>query len=512
MLASLPPLPACDVPAIIAGLRAAAGSHWDTIAQLTAEGRATMSGLRGSARFDDDLRHGRTARRFSIAVMGPSAEIDDGQTRWYQDISGGVHAYDAWFARRRSITTEYLTRRAYLGPHPAARISCVGARIEDGREVTVLRVQPPGGIPAELAVDARTHLLASVSERLPTTTAVTHYDDYRTVGDHVLPFSIAEGTLLEPADGYAVDVTRYTLRSRVSGADFARPHATHPAQMIGGARSATVPMLLDRAVLMVWASIDGHPPMPFILDTGGHAILTTATAKRLGLRAVGAGESGGAGAGTFGVQYARVHSLRLGTAELREQPMLVIPYPSWFSDRGKGKAPIAGILGLEVFERFATRLDFAGRRVTFTPLVDFVHRGHGTAVPIVFQEDMPLTDAAFADGHRGTFGVDTGNGGALLLFHAFLQRTGLLARYPPGRVVVGHGTGGDNTARIETCRRFALGGHQLTNLRCAFIDMKSGSLSSWTEAGNLGVRILWHFTPTFDYANSRLYLDPLPGP
>ncbi|HTW82962.1 MAG TPA: pepsin/retropepsin-like aspartic protease family protein [Candidatus Sulfotelmatobacter sp.] len=505
-----PPLPACAA-VTLAHVRAASGDHWNAIAQLTARGRATVSGLHGTARFDDDLRDGRTARRFSIAVMGPSAEIDDGRHWWSQDVSGGVHAYDAWFPRRRAITMEYLTRRAYLDPQPAARITCAGTRIEDGRAVTVLRIVPPGGTPAELAVDARTFLPASVSERLPTTTAVTRYNDYRTVGDVVLPFTIAAGTLHEPEDGYVFDVSRYTVRPSVHASDFTRPRPTGAPVMLGGARTASVPMVLDGAVMMVWASIDGHPPMLFILDTGGHAILTTQTATALGLRPAGAGVTGGSGAGTIAVQYARVRSIRLGAAELRDQPMLVIPYPPAFSDRGRGRAPIAGILGLEVFERFATRLDFHARRVTLTPLDAFAHRGSGSAVPIRFQEDMPLTEAS-ADGHRGLFGVDTGNGGVLLLFGDFLRRTGMFARYPAGRVVIGHGTGGENTARIERLRRFALGGRTIDGMPCAFTDMKSGALSSWTEAGNLGVFVLSYFTPTFDYANGTLYLDPGSAP
>lgn len=505
MLASVPP-PACI--ADLAAMRAATGgSHWDTIAQTTAFGRVTDSGLHGTARLDADLVGGRSARRFTLPVVRGETQVDDGRAVWYQDISGGVHAYDAPFARRRAITDEYLTRHGEFAAHPAARITCLGARVEDGRSVTVVRVRPPGGIPADLAIDPRTHLLTSVSERLPTTTAVTHFSDYRQAGDIVLPFAIASGTLHEPADGDAVEVLRYVLGAHVHDADFAKPIARRDVTMLGGGDTTTVPMLLHRGVMMVWASIDGSRPMPFILDTGGHAILTATTAAALGVRGHGAGESGGAGAGTIALQFARVRTMRIGKAELRDQPFLVIPYPATFSDRGKGKAPIAGILGLEVFERFATRLDFAAQTITLTRLDAYRHHGPTHAIPIVFQDDMPLATAR-ADGHPGLFGIDTGNSGTLILFGDFLRHTGLRVQYPNGKVAVASGTGGEDAVRIETLRRFTFGGATLTNFPCAFTDMHSGSFASWTEAGNLGVRILWHFTPTFDYARGVVDLDP----
>jgi hypothetical protein len=502
--ASMPP--ACRAPYVFAQVRATVGGgYWNAVAQTTAYGRATMEGLRGTARLDDDLSRGRYAQRFSLSVVGSSAEVDDGTTVWAQDHSGGVHAYDAPFPRRRAVTSAYLTRRGYLDPRTTARLTCLGTRVEGNRSVTVIRVQPRGGIPADLAIDVQTHLLASVTERLPITTSVTTYADYRAVDDVVLPFSIMSGTKAEPADGYAVAVTRYRIRSRARDADFAKPTPANGARMVGRATSTTVPMLLEGRQLLVWASIDGRAPMPFILDTGGHAILTTLAAKTLGLRAYGAGESGGAGSGTIALQFARVRSVRIGGAELLDQPFLVIPYPYSFYERGR-KTPLAGILGLEFFERYAIRLDYGARTVTFTPLATFRSRSRGTRVPFTFQDDMPLVDAA-PDGHVGLFGADTGNAGSLILFGPFLQRTGLLARYPAGSLLIGHGTGGTNTARRETLRSFRLGGHRLVDVAAAFTQMTSGSFSSWTEAGNLGFSILSRFVPTFDYAHQTLSLD-----
>ncbi len=500
--------PLCNAALALSGMRAATGgASWDGVTEIVAYGRATVSGLRGSARFDDDLVRGRYARRFQIAVMGFNAEIYDGSTIWVQDISGGVRPNDSPYARQQSVTNAYLARRGYFGERSAASVTCLGTRVANGRSQVVIRVQPNGGSPAELAIDAQTHLLSSLMQRAPLERSVVTYSDYRTVDGAVLPFLISSGTPKDPADDYAFAVTRYELRRNVRNGDFSKPVARVAARMLGGATSTEVSMMLEGRQLMVWASINGRPELPFILDTGGHAILTALAAKSLGLGGTGAGKSGGSGAGTISTAYTRVRSVRIGSAELLDQPFLVIPYPYSFYERGK-RTPLAGILGLEVFERFAVRLDYGDRTVTLTPLSTF-RDPRATAVPFTFESDpdVPMVDAA-ADGYGGLFGVDTGNAGDLILYGSFLERTGLDARYAGGAVIIGHGTGGTNTGHRETLRTFSIGGHVLHGIEANFTKMKTGAFSAWTQAGNLGFTILSRFIPTFDYSRQLLYLAP----
>jgi hypothetical protein len=483
------------------------GTRWNGVTEIVAYGKATVSGLRGSARFDDDLVRGRYARRFQIAVMGFNAEIYDGSTAWAQDISGGVHPYDSAYARKQSVTNAYLARRGYFGRRSPASVTCLGTRDANGPSQVVIRVQPNGGSAVELAIDAQTHLLSSLMQRAPLERSVVTYSDYRTVDSVVLPFSISSGSVKDPGDDYAFTVTRYDLRRDVRNADFSRPVARVAVRMLGGATSTEVPMMLEGRQLMVWASINGRPEMPFILDTGGHAILTALAAKSLGLAAAGAGKSGGSGAGTISTAYTRVRSVRIGRAELLDQPFLIIPYPYSFYERGK-RTPLAGILGLEFFERFAVRLDYGDRTVTLTPLSKF-RDPRGTGVPFTFESDpdVPMVDAA-ADEYGGLFGVDTGNAGDLILFGPFLEKTGLDARYAGGAVVIGHGTGGTNTGHREMLRTFTIGGHALHGIEANFTKMKTGAFSAWTQAGNLGFTILSRFIPTFDYSRQTLYLAP----
>lgn len=499
----------CDAQALFAAMRVATGgARWQNAGEVVAFGGVTSSGLRGTARLAYDLRRGRYAERFTLPIAGSNAVVFDGRTVWSQDISGGVHPYDSWYPRARAVTRAYLVRRQYLSPNDRARLECQAS--PKGSSDRVVRVQPAGGIPALLTIDARTHLLRSVTMRTPISTTVTTYADYREDAGLVLPFSIESGTVFEPADGWAINVRRYVLSAHANPADFAKPAAVGDASMLRGARSTTVRAVLEGRQLLVWASINGHRPLPFILDSGGHAILDAVAAKMLGLRGSGAGVSGGSGSGTISVQYTRVRSVRIGDAELRDQPFLVIPYPYDFYERGK-KTPLAGILGLEWFERYAIAIDYARPSITLTPLSRFTAPKGATAVPVRFQEDMPLAHAA-ADGHSGRFGVDTGNAGILILYGGFLRRSGLQAAYSQGTTLHGEGTGGGDTGSLQTLSSFVIGRHDLANLDADFTHMKTGSFSSWTEAGDLGLTVLSRFTPVFDYAAQMLYLEPVAHP
>lgn len=502
---------ACNPGALFSQVAAATGgAAWKSVGEVSAVGTLASSGLHGIAEYHWDVRSGRYTNRQTLSVAGETLEVYDGRTDWVRDISGGVHAYDAWFPRALALTQAYLTRRAYLDPNVKATVACAGLGTSGSDATQLVRVQPPGGVPATLAINTRTHLVESIAIRAPIETDVTTFADYRQVGRLVLPFTISHASTFEPENGDRTEVTRYTVGSKATASDFQKPQETANARMLANATSTTVPVALEGRQLLVWASIDGRAPMPFILDTGGHAILDTAAAKILGVRGFGSGVSGGAGSGTIGLQYARVRSMRIGNAELLDQPMLVIPYPYDFYERGK-RVPLAGILGLEWFQRFAARIDYAKRDLTLTPLTNFVFEGAATRVPIRFQQDMPLANAT-ADGNHGWFGVDTGNAGLLILYGDYLRRTGLLAKYTPGATIKGSGTGGSNSGTIQTLSNFGIGGSNIRGLKADFTQMKTGSFSSWTEAGDLGLTVLSNFTPTFDYARRTLYLEPLAHP
>lgn len=500
---------ACDPVSALRLTRAAQGrpAAWTRIQETRAFGTIAVSGFRGTVELDADVGTGRYAERLRIPVRGDDAQVFDGRTVWSQDISGGVHPLDAPFPRAQAMTDAYLTARAYLRTNAYVPAECLGTRKDGAHRDVLVRIEPAGGIPAVLRIDARTHLLSAIDERLPTTVQTTRYADYRTIDGVALPFAIVISAASQTANAERIAISHYDLRG-FRRTDFARPVLRSPGTFLAGRHATTVPLNIEAGEILVWASIDGKSPLPFLLDTGGHAILTAEAAARLGLHPSGAGETSGSGAAAVSTRYAEVATVRVGDAAFRDQHFLVIPYGHSFSERG-GKTPIAGILGLEVFERFTVRIDYARRQLTLSPLGSRAVQSNATRVPFTFQEDMPMV-VARADGKRALFGTDTGNSGSLILFGKFLASSGLDERYAGGYGVVGHGTGGDDPARIGTLRTFTFGGTVLHDVRTAFTNMSSGSFSSWTEGGNVGYTILSRFVPVYDYGSETLSLEPSP--
>jgi Aspartyl protease len=144
--------------------------------------------------------------------------------------------------------------------------------------------------------------------------------------------------------------------------------------------------------LTINAKLDGQGPFTFLFDTGGHAILTPEAAATLGLHPAGAGSSGGAGEGRLSEQYARAARMDIGGVSFWDRNFFVIPLQYNTVARGE-RPPLAGILGLEMLERLAVRLDYRNRTMTFWPRDTYRHEGPGLAVPITFTDDIPLLRA-----------------------------------------------------------------------------------------------------------------------
>jgi hypothetical protein len=497
--------PACDPPAIYHRAYAAeGGARRRNFKQITAVGSLSADRQRGSIRITVDTTRGRSVRDEDVGGR-EIVRVNDGTVVWYRDFSGGVHAFDSPNAREAAITDAFIAREGYFDPS-GATMRCLGQRRIGNEIADAIAIAPPGGLTFDQLIDRSTHLIVQTIRHTPTDTLYTDWSDFRDVNGTVLPFSIIERTA--SGDAKTESIERYGLSAALT-TRFERPQALPNAGFIGTARQTRIPLTVERGDAVVEAFVNGKGPLPFLLDTGGHFILTPQAAQRLGLKLAGAGTSGGGGSGRAKTSYAFVDELRLGAAYVKHQPVVVIGYNNDFSDRGK-RVPLAGILGLEVFERFATTIDYGNGWLTLSDFSSFTPPRNATRLPICFQEDMPLSDAT-VDGVSGLFGIDTGNSGTPILFGPFLQRTGLLQAYRGGVTTSGYGTGGSVTFLSETLHKLTFDGLTFANLPVDFvIGQRGGSFSSTTEAGNIGYFVLAHFIPTFDYARGSLYLEPTP--
>jgi Aspartyl protease len=126
-----------------------------------------------------------------------------------------------------------------------------------------------------------------------------------------------------------------------------------------GADSTTVPFPALDPLPHFELSVNGMPPQRFIFDTGGaQLMLTKETAQAAGL--VGLARSHTFGAGQqLTVTHGVADAIRIGEVELRNVP---VTWPDQMRSPvlPDGTLP-AGFVGNEIFYRFLTTLDYAGR-------------------------------------------------------------------------------------------------------------------------------------------------------
>jgi predicted aspartyl protease len=397
----------------------------------------------------EDVAEGRYVVAADLGVMR-IAEGHDGRVHWRQDPSGGVHSLNAAFSQAASLTDAWLTRRGWLRADAgSARIGPAETRTRDGSRFVVLEATPPHGQPVEMWFDASTFLLERTVRTMPISIQTVRYSDYGRVSGIALPYTIETSDSSAPTKDI-VRIDRWEPRKRTTNATFAAPAPPDDTTLDG---ETTLPLDIEGFVI-VGARLNGRD-FDFILDTGGHDIITPEVAKLLDLQPVGEGASGGSGSGTLTEQYVRIDRLELGTATLRDQHFYVLPLQYSTVERGT-KPPLAGILGLELFERLAVRIDYPGARLTLRKLNGFQHTTGGMPVPIVFDDDQPLLQGTI-NGVSGLIGLDTGNASTLVVQPVWARANGLADTLKRGIETVSYGSGGSSSNWVSRVHSVEVG-------------------------------------------------------
>ncbi len=496
-----------DPHALFAAMRAASGGdRWAQVAEVRSQATVEEGGLRGHERHDRDTRRGRYVTRSDVGVNKGSAGFD-GRQSWMQDEKGLVNVLDADNARRRAATDTYLARNGWFAPasRDPAVMTYLGEQHEHERRFQHVRVTPVGGDAVEAWIDADTHLLARLSrdgdDGLTTT---TYYTDYRTVDGLRLPFRERDSNGEASYDSTRI-VHHVEVLAQAVDADFARPPSViRDARIIGDAANATVPFERYAGLILVELAIDGHAPMPFILDSGGLNLLTPDAARALGIRGEGKQAIQGVGTQIQSMQVADVGAYRLGPVQLEQQRFLIVDLPLLLTDRGDRPA-IAGLIGYELLRRFTTRIDYDRQQLTFSAAGGLRDASGTNVLPLSFDGRTPMVHAR-VNGIDGMFMMDTGDSSDLTVFAPFAAAHRISL---DGKISASHsgGVGGIIESRRGQVASFALGQRALLDVPATISAPKSGVFASERLAGNLGQGILSRYVMTLDYASRRMQLE-----
>jgi predicted aspartyl protease len=510
LLALAPPelaaSPQSEADRVLAANRAATGAM-PARGTLQLDYSLQTSGLSGNTTRTADLATGAFVDRFDLGVIGGGNGFDR-HLPWQTDVSGVSTDQEEGDRIPVAVNEAYRTANIWWRPdHGGASILYLGRETLEGHAADHLAVTPPGGHRFDAWFDADSHLLVRSAEPQQFFKTQTLYGDYRRVGGMM----IAHRRTVDFGSG---DIQQMVLKRASFGQpralrSYSRPTAPPGGGHIeGGLHTVTLPFRLLNNHVYVEAKVNGKGPYTFIVDTGGHTLLSPRVAAEAGLTVEGAGVTSGAGEGKSTTGFARYHEIALGPVQLTDQPAFVTN----IYDRSIEGIAVDGMVGFELFARFAVRLDYGAKTMTISDFGAFDPRGAGTPVLFKFYDHLPAV-RGMIDDLPARFDIDTGSRSELDITSPFVAREHLREKYRPGiSTITGWGAGGASRSYVVRLPSLRLGPVKVRSVVTGLSEDKGGSMSDPAFEGNIGSGLLKRFAVSFDYRRKTMYLRPLAPP
>jgi hypothetical protein len=343
---------------------------------------------------------------------------------------------------------------------PENELISLGARQDQGKSFDLVAVTPQGGRKMTLWLGATDHLLYRIDELDSTHhESDTIFSDYRKIDDVMMPFTIRQ-TNGDASQDTVLQVKVLRFLPTIDEAAFIPPPSTFKdVRLPGEQSSATVPFTIIDGRILVEVSIEGHPALPFLLDSGGSNYITPEAAKRLGLNGSGNFAFDGVGTDQVNVQFAKVKRMSLGPIEMLDQQFTLGPLPDMLQDRGK-EAPIAGLIGAELLRRFPTTINYQQKTLTFyKPGTPPRVQKNADSFQLFFDGSHSLIQIE-VDGIAGIFGIDTGDSDSVTIFGPFYNAHEFPIEQPAQPIWQG-GFGGRGSALRTRIGSISFGSWQL---------------------------------------------------
>jgi hypothetical protein len=504
------------------------------------EGRIEERLIReGGSPAEADKGTGRPAEDFGVYRAMVKRRSDDtdtvvsvrpGAAEW----AGVQRDWNGWLRDIRGremlrLRAAILERRAVVfGPGDAWNDAQV-SRTEDGAAY-VLHLVPrgataPAGAPSRSGAAAET--AASVAFVLDADTMLpirslragseegditTTYEDFQ---------ALEESALLTPRQGRVSETGKPDYSWKRDGVRFAKapPRKAFAAPWPGPedarleANAPPIPFDFDSAHIIFKASVNGRPPIGFILDTGANenCIQSTRLAD-FGLTTYAkTAATGGGGATDYG--FTRDVTLTLPGVTLREQHAAVVDQTGL--ERALG-VPLGGLLGYDFLSRFVVEIDYAKKLMTLHDAVRWTYSGPGAVVPVVFDHGIPHTDGTITVAGReipAYLVIDFGAAETMTLTSPFVKANDLLALAQTNGQVNAPSLANQFFSQTNVrgrVDRLTLGTPALVaeSIPVNLSKNTTGAYASPNFAGTVGQGIDRRYHVFLDYARSRVIFEP----
>lgn len=272
----------------------------------------------------------------------------------------------------------------------------------------------------------------------------------------------------------------------------------------------TVPFELRSDLALVRAEVNGQSAL-LILDSGSgvnvvdSALAASAQLDMSGPRARVMGRSDAT------MQLGRARSLRVGAAELRDA--LVAPSDLAAVQARVGR-DVRGTIGYDLFARYVVVVDYRRRQLTLHDPGTFAYTGTGVVLPVTTATRVPITDAVLVTRRMGRIPVrlnlDLGSSAwAVRLGTRVVEKYGLDEDTATVRAPFGAGVGGASVGKLLRLPELRLGPLVIGRPSTALSSDSTGAFGrSASQDGTVGVPVFRRTLVIFDYARSRVILEP----
>ncbi len=278
-----------------------------------------------------------------------------------------------------------------------------------------------------------------------------------------------------------------------------------------------IPFEFQANLVIVPVKVNKSDTLRFILDTGVSSILITdpQIAKSQSMKFARSVKISGAGEGSdIEAGIVLDNTITMGDMIGYRQNLVVLKDDILKLSEFVG-SPIHGIIGYEIFNRFAVTIDFSTNELVLENPEHYKYKPNkGERFPITIEENKPYLNTIELVNDKQNLPLkvvlDTGAGHAISLDAN--RSNGIPLPEKVVKAQLGRGLSGIINGNLGRISKLRLGKFEMNNLVASFPDSSSyriRGLELIERQGNIGCEFLRRFKVTFNYRDQYIVLKPI---
>lgn len=374
----------------------------------------------------------------------------------------------------------------------------------------LLRYKPAGGWTTTWYVDAKTFLPLKSVHPGDDSEITTTYSHWRDINGLMTPFHALVTETDKP--DYTWDRKSIQYQSTLLKDSFA-PLVPGPSDVVLASNAPPIPFTMEANHIVFNVSVNGRPPMAFILDTGADQnVINSTRLEAFGLKIYAKTTTTGGG-NPADYTYAAGATFTLPGVELRNQHVSALDQTGL--ERALG-VKFGGVLGYDFISRFVMEIDYQNHFITLHDPKSWKYSGTGVVVPVVFDIGIPHAYGSIAVPTKpeipAYFIVDFGAAETATLTSPFVKSNDL-ARLAQTNAVVNRPAGLENQFFAQNnvrghLERLTIGDLTVKNVPVNMSVNTKGAYASSNFSGTVGESIYSRYHCYLDYPGYRVILEP----